>query len=226
MKETGFEVSSLSLGRGDSRLFDDMSWRLPTGKLLAVTGPSGAGKSSLLACLSGNLAPSGGDFAYHADHRGEIGFVFQSFRLTSNLSVLTNVLLGSLGRYKWWKTLLSFPETERRKAFQIMRDLEIADLAFRAVRKVSGGEQQRTAVARLLLQNPRFIFADEPTSNLDSALSKRVLSLLRRKCEHEKRTAIIVLHDSRLVDEFADFELKIDRTFRNGWRFQSIDRSS
>lgn len=226
MTETGFEVSSLSLKRGDSRLFDEMTWQLPKGKLLAVTGPSGAGKSSLLACLSGSITPTAGELRVAAASPRDIGFVFQNFRLTADLSVLTNVLLGSLGRYKWWKTLLSFPETERRKAFQIMRDLEIADLAFRAVRKVSGGEQQRTAVARLLLQNPRFIFADEPTSNLDSALSKRVLSLLRRKCEHEKRTAIIVLHDSRLVDEFADFELKIDRTFRNGWRFQSIDRSS
>ena len=87
------------------------------------------------------------------------------------------------------------------------------------MRKISGGEQQRVAVARVLLQNPEIILADEPTSNLDAALARRVLTLLRRKCEQENRTIIAVLHDRRMVEEFADYELEIGAEFENGWRF-------
>lgn len=206
--------------RGEKLLFENMSWNLPRGKFLAVTGASGAGKSSLLACLGGMIEPSNGSFKLFATDEKSVGFIFQNFRLTGNLSVLTNVLCGRLGAYRWWQTLFSFPESERRKAFQILHELGLENLVHRQVRQISGGEQQRTAVARVLLQNPEIILADEPTSNLDAALARRVLALLRRKGAEANCTVIAVLHDVRMVEEFADYELKIGAELENGWSFQ------
>ncbi len=218
-RKIAVETDSLALKRGEKLLFEKMTWQLPRGKFLAITGISGAGKSSLLACLGGIVPPTDGKFKVAVSDSKSIGFVFQSFRLTANLSVLTNVLCGRLGAYNWWQTLFSFAEKERQKAFAILRQLGLEKLVHRQARQISGGEQQRTAVARVLLQNPEIILADEPTSNLDADLARRVLSLLRRKCERENCTVIVVMHDTRLVEEFADYELKIGAEHENGWSF-------
>ncbi|NJM51991.1 MAG: ATP-binding cassette domain-containing protein [Blastocatellia bacterium] len=195
-----------------------MTWQLPRGKFLAVTGASGAGKSSLLACLSGIIKPSEGKFDIAVNDEKSIGFVFQNFRLTSELSVLNNVLCGKLGDYAWWQTLFSFPSDEKQTAFRILQELGLQTLVHKKVKQISGGEQQRTAVARALMQNPEIILADEPTSNLDKPLANRVLSLLRRKCQTENCTVITVLHDAESVTKFADYELKIGAEYEIGWR--------
>lgn len=218
------ETRSLCLRRGEKLLFERMSWQLPPGKFLAVTGASGAGKSSLLACLGGIIVPSAGEFNLAADDLKQIGFVFQNFRLTANLSVLTNVLCGKLGAYKWWQTVFSFSEPDRQSAFRILRDLGLEKLAHRHARKVSGGEQQRCAVARVLLQNPSLILADEPTSNLDAALADKVLTRLSSGCAEQNQTIVCVLHDARLVEKFADYELLIGSDYKDGWVFRQIGR--
>jgi phosphonate transport system ATP-binding protein len=218
------ETHSLALKRGKKLLFERMSWQLPQGKFLAVTGASGAGKSSLLACLGGIVAPFAGEFKLAVNDSKAIGVVFQNLRLTGNLSVLTNVLCGKLGAYNCWQTLFSFSETDRLKAFDILRELGLENLVHREVRKISGGEQQRTAVARVLLQDAEIILADEPTSNLDAGLAKRVLSILRRLCTEKNRTVIAVLHDARMVEDFADYELRIGAEYENGWLFRQVPR--
>lgn len=218
------ETFSLALKRSEKMLFEKMTWQLPQGKFLAITGGSGAGKSSLLACLGGIIAPSEGEFRLAAADSESIGFIFQNYRLTGNLSVLKNVLCGRLGAYNWWQTLFSFSETDCLAAFQILRELGLENLVHREVRKISGGEQQRTAVARVLLQNPEIILADEPTSNLDAKLAKRVLSILRRLCTEKNRTVIAVMHDARMVEDYADYELKIGADYENGWSFQQVTR--
>lgn len=222
--QTNFAVETLSLAteRGGRLLFEKMTWQLPKGTFLAVTGASGAGKSSFLACLSGLINPKDGTFKLSTTDEKSIGFVFQNFRLSTNLSVLKNVLCGKLGEFNWWQTLFSFPKSEHQKAFQILQELGLENLVYRQVRKISGGEQQRTAVARALLQNPEIILADEPTSNLDAVLAKQVLSILRRKCEKENCTVVAVLHDPRMVAEFADYELKIGDEYENGWDFRRL----
>jgi phosphonate transport system ATP-binding protein len=218
------ETRSLALKRGEKLLFEQMTWSLPRGKFLAVTGASGAGKSSLLACLSGTLVPSEGEFRLAASDAKSVGFVFQNFRLTGNLSVLTNALCGKLGAYNWRRTLFSFPEPDRLKAFEILRELGLENLVHREVRKISGGEQQRVAVARVLVQDAEIILADEPTSNLDARLAKRVLSLFRRECAEKNRTTVAVLHDRQMVEDFADCELEIGAEHENGWNFRRLLR--
>jgi phosphonate transport system ATP-binding protein len=217
---TAVRVEGLTLDRDGRRLFSDMSWSLAAGQLLAVTGPSGVGKSSLVSALAGMLEPAAGTIERTV--AGSAGIVFQDLRLTKELSVLTNVLCGRLGRFPWWRTLFGFPADEKQAAFAKLEELEIAHLCHKPVRNISGGEQQRAAIARVLFQEPEIIFADEPTSNLDLKLSERVMEMLRRECRSAGRTAICILHDTELVGRFADLELRLGRDLPNGWELRRV----
>ncbi len=221
--EPAVETAGLSLERGGRLLFKRMSWQVPAGRFLAVTGPSGSGKTSLLACLRGNLAAAEGSISFASPDPRQVGTVFQHLRLTNELTVLTNVLCGCLGRYTWWRTLAGFASAERERAFALITDLGLEDLVHKPIRNVSGGEQQRTAIARVLLQDPAVILADEPTSNLDLALAEKVLSRFRELCTASGKTVISVLHDQDLVERFADMELRISSDFENGWSLRTIN---
>lgn len=223
--EPAVELAELSLERGGKLLFERMSWSLAAGRFLAVTGPSGSGKTSLLACLRSSLIPSAGKVTFGIGDPRLIGTIFQHLRLTGELSVLTNVLCGCLGDHPWWKTLFSFGPDNKQRAYKIISELGLADLARKPVRRISGGEQQRTAIARVLLQDPTIILADEPTSNLDLGLAEQVLARFRVLCTQRGRTVISVLHDRDLVERFADLELKIDPDYDNGWMIRTIYRA-
>jgi phosphonate transport system ATP-binding protein len=214
-------VERLSLERGGKELFREMRWELPKGSFLAVTGPSGAGKSSLLACLRGTVPALAGRYDLLAEPR-RVGVVFQHLRLSPNLDVLTNVLCGKLGKYPWWRTLFHFPADDRSAAYGILSELGLADLVHKPARSISGGEQQRTAVARVLLQDPEVILADEPTSDLDPKLAELVLARLKQLCSENRTTVICVLHNSEMVDKFADMELRIGMGMGNNWDFRHI----
>lgn len=216
-------VSDLSIIRDGRTLFSSMNWRLSPGEFLAVTGRSGAGKSSLLAAIAGSLTPASGSIDVAAP---STGVVFQDLRLTAELSVLTNVLCGRLGRYEWWRSLAGFSSGDRLAAYNILQTLDIAHLCHRPVRNISGGEQQRTAIARVLFQEPDIILADEPTSNLDNALSHHVLASIRSECRTSGRSAICILHDREFVERYADIELRIDATIGNGWELRRLERQS
>jgi phosphonate transport system ATP-binding protein len=137
---------------------------------------------------------------------------------------LRNVLCGRLGAHPWWRTLFGFPENERQAAYRLLVELGLENYVHRPARETSGGEQQRTALARTLLQAPDIVLADEPISNLDANLARRVLSLLRREAKEEKRAIVCVLHDARRVEEFADYELKLDAEQPDGWLFRKLPR--
>ncbi len=218
-------VRGLALARGGRRLFGEMSWELPRGKFLAVTGPSGVGKSSLLACIRGTLEPVEGHVTLATADPKAVGIIFQHLRLSNNLTVLTNVLCGRLGRYPWWRSLIGFAAADRVAAFDVIDRLGIGGLCHRPVRKISGGEQQRTAVARVLFQEPDVILADEPTSDLDTALARSVLAEFRQLCREMNATVICVMHDERMVAEFADMELRLDADKPDGWEILEVSRS-
>lgn len=201
-----------------------MSWSLSGGTFLAVTGPSGSGKTSLLECLRGQIMPSAGSCKIGRNGNASVGAVFQNLRLSSELSVLTNVLCGRLGRYPWWRTLFGFGVEDRAKAFSVIEELGLSHLAHKPLHGISGGEQQRVAVARVLHQDPDIILADEPTSDLDSETAARVLDAFRRICDESGGLIIAVMHDAAMVERFADVELRIDPSYENGWSMREVVR--
>lgn len=175
------------------------------GEFLAVMGPSGCGKTTLLNCLGGLDEPSGGSVrvegrelsAMDDDERTRfraqrIGFVFQSYNLVPVLSALENVMLPAL--------VLGLREGEaRRAALQALDAVGLAGRAGHLPRELSGGEQQRCAIARSLVNAPAIVLADEPTGNLDSGTGGRILELLRELNRARGLTLVVVTHDPRLT---------------------------
>jgi len=174
------------------------------GELVAVMGPSGSGKSTLLHILGGLDSPTSGEV--HLDgqridrlsetqrailRRKHVGFVFQAFNLIGNLSVKDNVELPALiqGRSNQ-------QASQQRTA--LLEQLGIANKAFNAPNQLSGGEKQRAAMARALVNQPAILLADEPTGNLDSKSAMDVLTMLRQT-HHNGQTILVVTHDPNVA---------------------------
>ncbi len=224
-------VRNLGIRRGGRWLVRNLDLDVPRGSFLAVVGPSGVGKSSLLACLAGILKPTEGEVKYrctegclHApqDFRRRTGIIFQNFMLTPNNTVLSNVLCGRMGRYSGLRTLFGFPKSDRREAYAILDDLGLGGYLHRWAVEISGGEQQRTAIARALFQQPELFLADEPVSNLDGYFSGRVLGILRQEASVRRRSVFCVLHNPEFVARFADKALSLDPLNPEGWRLRDV----
>jgi len=225
-------LRAIGLKRRDRWLFRGMDLEIPRGKFIAVVGPSGAGKTSLLGCLAGSLMPSEGEVVFQCaqgcshsppEFRRRLGIVFQNFLLIGNGTLLHNVLCGRLGRYPWWRTLAGFPRSDRTEAFEILNDLGLASHVHRRAAEVSGGEQQRAALARALFQEPEMFLADEPVSNLDPDLTARVLEILRQQARQQSRTVVCVLHDYDLVERFADVVVTLNPDQPERWTVRTME---
>jgi putative ABC transport system ATP-binding protein len=190
-------------GEIDLVAVDHFTYLFPTG-LTAVVGPSGSGKTTLLNLLAGFDVPSEGEVrlddtslsSLSEDARSEVrlqymGFVFQQWNLIPTLTALENVAFPLMlaGR--------SFKERTARAA-ELLEAVGLAQRGRHLPSKLSGGEQQRAALARALALNPPILFADEPTGNLDTASGARVVELLLRQAQ-EGRTVILVTHDLELA---------------------------
>ncbi|WP_313559977.1 ABC transporter ATP-binding protein [Ruminiclostridium cellobioparum] len=171
------------------------------GEFLGVMGPSGSGKTTLLNMLSGIDVPTGGNvviekqdlFSMKAEElalfrRRRMGFVFQEFNLLDSLTLKENIMLPLILD----KKPMSQIEEKINRYLQLF-DIEKA--ADKHPYNVSGGQQQRAAVARALVNNPAVIFADEPTGNIDSKSAKAVMGCLEKINENEKATILMVTHD-------------------------------
>ncbi len=178
-------------------------------ELLALMGSSGSGKTTLLNILSAIDLPTSGTVEIDGEdigtmsekeltafRREKIGIVFQFFNLMPTLSVIENVMLPSLLLKKNSK------EVEAR-AKELIERVGLSHRLHHQPFQLSGGEMQRTAIARALMNNPAIIIADEPTGNLDSKNAEQVLSLIRTLAEEERKTFIIATH-SKEVSEIAD----------------------
>lgn len=218
MKEVshGFEDQS---GRLLSVL-ESVSLEINAGDTVAIVGPSGAGKSTLLSLLAGLDVPSSGEILFKGEpfsvrsedqraqlRRGQIGFVFQSFQLLQGLTALENVMLPLE------LTGLSSAQARARAADWLSR-VGLAERINHRPRMLSGGEQQRTAVARAFVTEPALLFADEPTGNLDRRTGESITDLLFELNRETGATLVLVTHDERLAGrcqrilELADGQLK------------------
>jgi len=191
-----------------------VTFELNTGEFAFLVGPSGSGKSTIIRLLIGEIAPSDGLVIVNGQDmdnikmrkmpylRRTVGVIFQDFRLIENKSVYENVafamrVIGASGK-----------DIRQRVPYV----LELVGLEYKAKAKpdeLSGGEQQRVAVARALVNNPRLIIADEPTGNLDPARSLEILLLLK-KINELGTTVLVVTHEKPLVDQFSQRVIAID----------------
>ena len=185
---------------------DDVSFSIPDGTFASIIGRSGSGKSTLLALLGGLDQPTSGTITV-GDHvisnesdralinyrRGKVGFVFQDFNLITNMSALENTMLPM--------EFAKVPKAERlARANELLNQVGLeGEKQHRRPSKLSGGEQQRVAIARSLANQPKIILADEPTGNLDSKTGKVIIDLLKSLIT-DGTTVIVVTHDRSLAE--------------------------
>jgi lipoprotein-releasing system ATP-binding protein len=193
---------------GSSRLevLKGIDLKIKKNEFLAIQGPSGAGKSTLLHILGGLDHPTKGEIffkdenIYHfsenerAIFRNErIGFIFQFYHLLSEFNALENVLLPSMIK-SWW---------ERKKAHDfaksLLDNLGLSKRMHHKPNQLSGGEQQRLAIARALINKPELLLCDEPTGNLDSENGEKILNLLKNINRKDSATIVLVTHDKDIA---------------------------
>jgi ABC-type lipoprotein export system ATPase subunit len=174
------------------------------GEFIAVMGPSGSGKSTLLNILGGLDRPTSGKITVEGQEitsldqdalcrfrRKRVGFIFQSFQLLATMTACDNVAFPMV--------FTGMPHRERTtRAGKLLADVGLADRAHHKPSELSGGEQQRVAIARSLANAPDLLLADEPTGNLDSKTGAEVMNLLKR-LHKDGRTLIVVTHDARIA---------------------------
>jgi phosphonate transport system ATP-binding protein len=202
--------------------------QIEQGEFVCIIGLSGAGKSTLLRCINRLIDPSSGAImipralvGLGADGakadvlslraadlrllRRKVGMVFQQFNIVKRLSVIENVLSGGLGYWPGLRSVLRlFSREEKRRALTNLKRVGLLEHAYKRADQLSGGEQQRVAIARTLMQQPAIILADEPVSSLDPKLSRVVLDILKRVCREDGITALVSLHTLELTREYAD----------------------
>ena len=196
---------------GDTKVYalHGVDFEIYKGEFCAIVGPSGSGKSTLLNMLAGLEKPSKGEIVIdkvHIEHmtenqlvefrRKRVGFIFQSYNLLKTLNAVENVALP-----------LSFRGIPKKKrnaiAEKYLKLVGLEKQMKHMANAMSGGQQQRVGIARALAVNPRIIFADEPTGNLDSKTTMEILKLMRRIVREQQQTLIMVTHDNHLAS-YAD----------------------
>lgn len=197
-------TKQVRLPDGSLTILKDVSFSIEEGTSMAVVGVSGSGKSTLLGLLAGLDLPTAGTVmldgvelssldedgrARLRNHR--VGFVFQSFQLLPGLTALENVMLPlELGDEK-------DPE---QKAREVLKEVGLAERLQHYPNQLSGGEQQRVAIARAFTGDPKILFADEPTGNLDQLTAAQIVDLIFRLNSDRGTTLVLVTHDHALAD--------------------------
>jgi putative ABC transport system ATP-binding protein/lipoprotein-releasing system ATP-binding protein len=188
------------IGQPPTRVLQDISLEIRDGEFIALTGRSGSGKSTLLYLLSsldttyeGSIEIDGRELKQMTEEElavfrnRNMGFVFQFHYLLAELSALENVLMPARKAKS---------EDERReRAVSLLAQFGLGEKLHRLPRELSGGEQQRVAIARALVMDPRYLFADEPTGNLDSVSGEMVMQIIRNLNEKLGMTIVMVTHD-------------------------------
>ena len=208
----------LEMSFGQTHALRGVDLDVGAGEVLAVTGPSGSGKSTLLHVMAGVLVPDAGRVDYHGGDVSqyitaldeaarsrlrlkEFGFIFQFGQLLPDLSALDNVTIPLL-----------LAGTARRRALaqarETLGELGLSEHLDKRPTQLSGGQAQRTAVARALVTNPRLLFADEPTGSLDSLAAERTMEVLLSSVRSRGAGLVIITHDAR-VAAYADREVTV-----------------
>ena len=200
-------------GKGEAKVdaLKNVSFSLNRGEFAAVVGESGSGKSTLLNCIGALDTPTSGSVLMDGQNlfsmkeekrtifrRRNIGFIFQSFQLVSELNVEQNIM---------FPLLLDYRKPDPAEVREILDLLGLTERGRHLPNQLSGGQQQRVAIGRALITRPKLILADEPTGNLDSKNSQDVIDLLTRASRHYQQTILMITHNKNLT-------ASVDRVFR------------
>ena len=213
-------VSGLSkqFASSSTAVFSDVSFRVAKGQSVALIGANGAGKSTLLRCCVRLIEPDAGKIILDGvalsgksgrdlrQARNRVGFVFQKHCLVPRLSVLSNVLHGNLahrcGPRNWSQGLAR--QVDRQQALDCLEQVGLADLADKRCDQLSGGQSQRVAIARALMQQPKILFADEPTASLDPQSGEDIMELFATLGRAHGLTLFFVSHHIEHALRYAD----------------------
>ena len=191
------KVSNLTHYYNKDLALENINLQIKSGEFVAIIGESGSGKSTLLSILSTLLKPTSGDIVYESTNykdiknidefrKNNIGFIFQFHYLINYLSVKENINLAN-------------EKASKKEILDLLTLLGIETLIDKYPNEISGGQRQRVAIARALINNPKVIFADEPTGNLDSKNSLNVFEIFKSLCE-KGTTIIVATHDKELAN--------------------------
>lgn len=199
-------------GENEVRALNGIDLDIKEGEFIAILGQSGSGKSTLLNMLggldtitSGEIYVDGKEIGKYSEndlakYRSQtIGFVFQSFNLIPVLTIEENICMPLLIDHK---------KMNQNHLDEIMKELDISNLKKRMPSQISGGQQQRVAIARALINNPKIILADEPTGNLDTKISNKVVTMLTDICKKYNKTLIMITHNEEIAT-YADRIIRI-----------------
>ena len=183
----------------------------------AVIGPSGTGKSTLIRCINRLVEPTAGQVIFEGrdlvklsraelrSARRRIGMVFQEYNLVERLSVMENLLCGRLGYVSPLKAWLRrYPGRDIAQAFELLDIVGLGDFAQARADSLSGGQRQRVGIARAMMQEPRLLLADEPTSSLDPKTSVEIMGLMQTLAQAHGFPVIVNIHNVELARRFAD----------------------
>jgi phosphonate transport system ATP-binding protein len=202
------------------RALQEVSATLHPGQFVAIVGRSGAGKTTLLRCLARATTAGAGAIRFgdvdvatlHGralrEHRASVGMIYQQFNLVRRLRVMDNVLVGRIPHVTGWRRWAAaarwFEPAERAIALRCLGHVGLVDRAWQRADTLSGGEQQRVAIAKILAQDPRVILADEPVASLDVLNGRLVMDTLRRIATEANLTVIATLHHVDYARGYAD----------------------
>ncbi|PWG65112.1 phosphonate ABC transporter ATP-binding protein [Sediminicurvatus halobius] len=192
------------------------SLTVPAAEVVAIIGPSGAGKSTFIRCINRLVTPTGGSIRLDGEEltthrerrlretRRQIGMIFQEFNLIERLTVMENVLAGRLGSVGFLQAFLRrFPAQDVERAFELLERVGLGGYENSRADALSGGQRQRVGIARALMQEPRLLLVDEPTSSLDPKVARSIMALICELAGERRIPALINIHDVGLALGFA-----------------------
>ncbi|MFP8955456.1 phosphonate ABC transporter ATP-binding protein [Natrialbaceae archaeon A-CW3] len=201
---------------GDQAL-DGVSVTVGGQETVAVIGPSGAGKSTFLRCINRLVEPTDGSVQLDGTEitslskrelrhaRRDMGMVFQEYGLVERLTVMENVLSGRLGYTSTWAAFRRlFSNSDIDAAYETLERVGLEGYENKRADELSGGQRQRVGIARAIIQRPKILLVDEPTSSLDPETSHAVMKLLVEAAEEESIPVLINIHDVKLAETYAD----------------------
>jgi phosphonate transport system ATP-binding protein len=201
----------------DTVAINGINLEIEEGKITGIIGRSGSGKSTLLRMINRLIEPTEGTIEFNdtiitdikgkalRKWRSECAMIFQQFNLVDRLDVLTNVLIGSLGRnYSFLNLFGYFSKEEKINALRNLNRFELREKSLQRSGTLSGGQQQRVAIARALMQKPKILLADEPISSLDPKNSKRVMDDMLKINREDGITIICNLHSLEIAKKYCD----------------------